>query len=295
MNDLALPFAEKVCQHLDLADRQGTSLTSTPLKACRSFNAGDITKNQLTDKIAKFGFVNVIDAFHVLRDYQTGFRFFHDDRKGSSKGIILTDELHALVTEQDSEILDAEVDGRWRLVETAWELGIGSHHLEVDDVSQDIFVTESHRRRSVTSVRQALNGYQKGQCFYCGQTLNWTEAKTSSALEVDHFYPWSLSRYDFQNLNGIWNLVLACHDCNAGVGGKFAELAGLEYLERLSRRNDYLIESHHPLRETLMNQTGKTSKLRHDFLQTLDASAVRTLGVMRHQRWETEPKDRLRF
>ena len=165
LNDLAPSFAEKICKHLSLADRQGTSRTSTPLKACRRFNAGDITKNQLTDTIAKHGFVNVIDAFHVLRDYQAGFRFFHDDRKGSSKGIILTDELHALVTQQDSEILDAEVDGRWRLVETAWELGVGSHHLEVDDASQDIFVSESHRRRSVTSVRQALNGYQKGQCY----------------------------------------------------------------------------------------------------------------------------------
>ena len=43
----------------------------------------------------------------------------------------------------------------------------------------------------------------------------------------------------------------------------------MKYLERLSKRNDYLISSHHPLRETLMNQTGKTEADRHLFLQSM--------------------------
>jgi len=38
-------------------------------------------------------------------------------------------------------------------------------------------------------------------------------------------------------------------------------------LERLERRNNYLISSHHPLRETLSGQTGATASQRHAFLQ----------------------------
>ena len=38
-------------------------------------------------------------------------------------------------------------------------------------------------------------------------------------------------------------------------------------LERLHQRNEYLIESHHPLRETLIRQTGVTTPERTRFLQ----------------------------
>ncbi|WP_188032876.1 hypothetical protein [Psychrobacter sp. ANT_WB68] len=52
-------------------------------------------------------------------------------------------------------------------------------------------------------------------------------------------------------------MVLACSDCNRGTNGKFAKLLDIKLLERLHTRNEYLIGSHHPLRETLMLQTGK--------------------------------------
>jgi hypothetical protein len=38
------------------------------------------------------------------------------------------------------------------------------------------------------------------------------------------------------------------------------------YLERLHKRNNFLIDSHHPLRETLIAQTGATELLRYGFL-----------------------------
>ena len=59
------------------------------------------------------------------------------------------------------------------------------------------------------------------------------------------------------NWDGVWNLVLACPDCNRGEGGKFARIPAPEYLRRLNRRNEYLVGSHHPLRETLITQTGR--------------------------------------
>ena len=59
----------------------------------------------------------------------------------------------------------------------------------------------------------------------------------------------------------------------------------LPYLKRLQRRNDYLIDSHHPLRETLMRQTGRTALQRRVFLQEVDAAAVSACGIAHSARW----------
>lgn len=124
------------------------------------------------------------------------------------------------------------------------------------------------RNSNLTSVRAALNGYQKGKCFYCFDDINVTNDSTNSC-DVDHFIPHTLQQYTNANLDGVWNLVLSCEKCNRGDDGKFAKVPALKYLERLSKRNDFLISSHHPLRETLMNQTGRTEGERHLFLQSM--------------------------
>ena len=139
---------------------------------------------------------------------------------------------------------------------------------------------ESHNRRvDVTSCRAALNGYQKGKCFYCFADII-LEGITLLSCDVDHFFPHSLGGQipsGQANLNGVWNLVLSCASCNRGKEGKFALVPVIEYLERLHQRNNYLIESHHPLRETLMWQTGETEEQRRDFLQQMDNLAISLL------------------
>ena len=74
--------------------------------------------------------------------------------------------------------------------------------------------------------------------------------------------------------DGVWNLVLACRHCNRGLGGKMARVPYLPLVERLNRRNDYLIDSHHPLRETLIRQTGASPVDRRYFLQRKFDDAV---------------------
>jgi hypothetical protein len=87
--------------------------------------------------------------------------------------------------------------------------------------------------------------------------------------DVDHFLPYALSQFGaVPNLHGVWNLVLACSDCNRGLRGKFARLPLLKYLMRLHTRNEFLINSHHPLRETLLHQTGLYERQRIAFLQS---------------------------
>ena len=71
-------------------------------------------------------------------------------------------------------LFSIKTDARWRLVETAWELGVSLALLAVshDPVSEALFVVDARRRRkSITGARDALSGYQKGHCFYCFDTL----------------------------------------------------------------------------------------------------------------------------
>ncbi len=85
------------------------------------------------------------------------------------------------------------------------------------------------------------------------------------------------------NIDGVWNLTLACPMCNRGPNGKFSKIPAIKYLERLHKRNEFLISSHHPLRETIMNQTGKTERRRRYYLQAVDQLAINALV----HRWET--------
>jgi len=88
-------------------------------------------------------------------------------------------------------------------------------------------------------------------------------------------------------------LVLACTNCNRGMGGKFAQLPSVDLLERLSNRNEYLITSHHPLRETLIVQTGNTVEKRKNYLQ--DAYNCSTLYFGVKSKWQPKPQGTATF
>jgi 5-methylcytosine-specific restriction endonuclease McrA len=130
----------------------------------------------------------------------------------------------------------------------------------------------------------ALNGYQMGRCFYCRRDIEAGHA------DVDHFLPHTLLSFDLAaNVDGIWNLVLACADCNRGPNGKFARVPELRFLERLHNRNEFLIESHRPLRETLISQTGGTEADRRSYLQQAWSYALSILVHTWHPAETEEP------
>ena len=123
-----------------------------------------------------------------------------------------------------------------------------------------------------------MNGYQKGKCFYCSKDIDLVSDKNSNLAEIEHFFPHALLHvFPDMNLNGIWNLVLSCKECNRGENGKLTKIPENFLLERLSIRNEYLIQSHHPLRETLIKQTGKTMPDRVSFLNSVDHIAINNL------------------
>lgn len=277
LEDLALPFALHVCEHLRLEDKQATSASSAFLDGCRKFNAGDIDETGLADLAAARGFSNVIDAFHVVGQADTPDRFFLDERRGG-RGIRITDQFGALISQQQAFDLPREAEARWRLVETAWRLGLGRALVVSHDTAGGslLLPDASRRRTAVTSSRDALNGYQQGRCFYCSSPISLTQPETLA--DVDHFFPHVLKQFDYGPIvDGVWNLVLACKPCNRGRGGKFDRLPSQRLLARLHARNEHLIVSQHPLRETLVLQTGRTEPARRGWLADMHRRAWASL------------------
>ena len=66
LEDLAQPFSRHICQHLEGAEVQGTSKTSKFLSGCKDYNEGVISRDELLDLTYRYGFENVIDAFHIV-------------------------------------------------------------------------------------------------------------------------------------------------------------------------------------------------------------------------------------
>ena len=298
LDDLALPYAMHLCEHLKHSPKQSTARSSKFIQACMDFNQGAITETKLIDITTKEGFKYVLDAFHVVNTKAVHERFydvideefFIDERK-FNKGIRLTDNLFKLfyVFDHSAENLNQETESRWNLVEKAWELNLNKNlvAVEFDQETKQLFShNSSHGRVGITSSRGALNGYQKSRCFYCFKEISIASQDTQLA-DVDHFFPHTLKPQVAEagccqpvNVDGVWNLVLACQDCNRGHDGKFAQVPSTLLLDRLNTRNEYLIESHHPLRETLILQTGRTKSQRKQFLQkSYDFSKQRLIHV----------------
>lgn len=284
LDDLALPYALHLTEHLKHSPKQSTAKTSQFIQACQDYNEGKIDEDRLVQITKKEGFKYVLDAFHVVntKAIQERFydvvneEFFIDERK-FNKGIRLTDNLFKLfyVYDNSAKDLNQETESCWNLVEKAWELNINKNLItvEFDQETKQLFAHDTkHRRTNITTSRGALNGYQKSRCFYCFKEISISSADELLA-DVDHFFPHLLKPEVANagccrpvNVDGVWNLVLSCSECNRGESGKFAQVPSIELLNRLHTRNEYLIGSHHPLRETLIMQTGSNERDRKYFL-----------------------------
>ena len=286
LEEMAIPYAKHLCEHLKSSDKQVTSASSIFLDSCRRYNQKEISEDELRDITVKKGFNNVLDAFHIVNQNEIPVRFF-DIERGKVRKIHLTDRLYNLTQQFQYENLPHEIEARWRLVETAWALEINPHLLRIghDEQKEMIFFSNQEGKRiAITSSRNALNGYQKGKCFYCFSDIS-VQSGSRQLADVDHFFPHALLQRQLTvNLDGVWNLVLACKNCNRGPSGKMAKIPRIKYLERLNRRNEFLIQSHHPLRETLLMQTGMNETARRIFLQQQYNFALESLI----HKWEPE-------
>ena len=268
IEELADHFSAHVAEHVAHTPKQSTRNGSVRyFDLCEEYSQGETTKDELVAYTVKNAFNDVIDRFHIINGQEVDKRFYLDERK-TNKGIRLTNEMRQLVLEHSGADLTPEIESRWRLVETAWGLGLSRNVVAVghDTDTESLVITQNNRRKSVTSSRNALNGYQRGKCFFCYDHIS-IRHKHPSLAHVDHFFPHILKSEGIGELiNGVWNLVLSCPTCN-GSGEKGAKVPSPTLVARLSRRNEYLIESNHPLKETVILQTGKTKQARQTFLQ----------------------------
>jgi len=270
LSELAIPFANSIVEHLKKSDKQGNAGTSKFLEGCRSHIKGTISKEELYSLSEKFGFVNVVDAFQNVNGGMIPNPFYEKNYSRGKKEIVITDNLLKIKELFQFRNLEQEVEARWNLVETAWNLQIKPGLLEVKyDEDKSLFFVENNlkRRIDITSVRDALNGYQKGKCFYSFQDITINKYE-KDICEVDHFLPHIniLAHAEIGgNINGVWNLVLADSKINLNKRAKIPEI---KFLNRLYNRNEFYIESKHPLAETIINQTGSSKESRRKFLQT---------------------------
>ena len=286
LNELSVSFANSIIDHLKKSDKQGSSSSSKFLEGCRSFINETISKEELYKLTEKYGFINVVDAFQNVNGGTIPNPFYEKNYSQGKKEIVVTDNLLKIKELFQYRNLEQEVEARWNLVETAWNLQINPNLLEVKyDEDKSLFFIESNlmRRVDITSVRDSLNGYQKGKCFYSFQDISINK-KDQNICWVDHFLPHVnklAHKQNGANINGVWNLVLADSNINLNKKTKIPEK---RFLNRLFNRNEFYIESKHPLAETIINQTGLTKDSRRRFLENQYNLAL-SLSI---QRWKPE-------
>ena len=276
--ELAQAYAPHLLEHYKSGLSQDTRSTDSALATkYKGYVKGDITYDELISFTAKNGFNNVVPRFHNV---QGGLPFEFYDYNESAKQLVLSDRLYELQSDSGL-LLETEVEARWNLVETAWNVGIPVNLLEVkiDDSGNELYIEGVDYRTSVTAARDALSGYQKGKCFYSNRRIDITN------IDVDHFFPVSKqSLHGEFNLNGVWNLVLAESSVNRSKSDKRAD----EYfLAKLYERNEFYTASRHPLGETIARQTGSTPELRLQFLKVHNKAAKQysPLG------WKVDPNE----
>ena len=267
--EIAIPFADSMVEHYAHSKIQGTNTTNSYLQICGQFNSGEISKDELYQLTEKHAFKYVVDAFHKVNKSDIPNKFYEKNYGSGNKEIIITDDLLKIKELYQYRNFEQEVEARWRLVETAWNLKINPNRLEVKyDESKSLFFVKHNlkRRVEVTSVRDALNGYQQGKCFYTFKEISINKKEVNTCA-VDHFLPHAniVSHANIGvDINGIWNLVLADKEVNLDKNARIPEP---RFLLRLFERNERYIKSNLPLAETIINQTGKTAKQRAAFLQ----------------------------
>jgi hypothetical protein len=269
LKDLSEPFTRNILNHLKENNKQGNSKSSIFLNGCRSYLSDELEYSELLKLTEQRGFANVVDAFQNVNGGEIPNPFYIKDYVGRKKEIIIKDELLKLKESFHFQNFEQEIEARWNLVETAWSLNINPKLLEVKyDQKNALFYIESDlmKRKDVTSVKDALNGYQKGKCFYSFQNIS-INSNSKKICDVDHFLPHSNKLSHSQNganINGVWNLVLADSSINRQKSSKVPEK---HFLNRLYNRNEFYISSKHPLSETIINQTGYTKEKRKIFLE----------------------------
>lgn len=186
----------------------------------------------------------VLQKFHNLNERQIPDKFY--TLTDNNRNMILTRNLLEIPNAAGYQHFDSEITSRWDLLEHAFT---NIHNIESLDVDQYLqHIIKAEKRTVLTSLVNTLIGYQHGKCFYCGEELY--------DIEVDHVIPYKAIRH-----NQIWNLVLAHTFCNQN---KSDNVTPKHYIDNMIKRNEFFINSSHPLKDTLIRQLGLKKEQRQE-------------------------------
>jgi len=283
--DLLPHFVDALCRHVKIYPKQETrSEPRSLISACIKFNEGALGKSELLKEGAKVMPRYVFNAFHNIGggSLDAHHSLFSDNRK--LKRLDITDTLLKIIDNDDmKEAMLLENESRWRVVEEAWRLGFNPALLAFDENAS--FVLNSDRRAALRPVFPTLLPYQKGLCFYCRRGIKLSAVHHDENFgDVDHCIPRSVLQKIYRagidtraNLNGIWNLVIACQRCNRGEGGKFDQIPALQYYEQLCVRNQRFALEH-------------AHSLRYAIFWSLNASSVDEIIEKMQEIWNLVPR-----
>lgn len=285
LDELAVPFSRNMVEHVRRVPRQSVTTGNRYVSICRHYIEGTVNDSELHSATMELGFRYVLDAFPRVGGGTAPVDFYRVERLRGTRQVALSDDLAAMAVDPVAQSLDEEAETRWSLVERAWQARHddgGYLTVAYEPPSGSLVpLLLGKRRRFRFGVRPALNGYQRGFCFYCYRPIS-VLSEGERGCEVDHFLPFSsFARGIHLDLEGVWNLVLACASCNRS---KYSHRPAQRYLGQLVLRNEWLISSHHPLRETVMADTGSTRTARIAFLRT----AYGSLAELESRVWEAE-------
>ncbi|MED3718987.1 HNH endonuclease [Geobacillus sp. 47C-IIb] len=110
-------------------------------------------------------------------------------------------------------------------------------HNEAEDTMHILLKVENvSKRSSLDKFYHILTSFLEKRCFYCGKSLS-----ERRKAHVDHFIPWSFVQADH-----LWNLVLACSECNLSKRDRIADGVFLTSLidrnEKLGSLNESIIK-----------------------------------------------------
>ncbi|PPK68397.1 HNH endonuclease domain-containing protein [Actinokineospora auranticolor] len=259
LSELAVPYALSLVEHLSTAPQApGKSelgdqdfLTVAGQEADRTRESGRPTE-RLLDVAGRSMRQMVLRKFPNLRG---GGRLPHEFYRvtgGADPTVELTAEMLAIATSERAAGLRAELAARWNIVESSFTLEIGRGLLR-DGLAVDLdssALRDRYRRRPIAGLTDSVIGFQHGRCLICDEIIT-----PDTATAVDHVFPHALMRrygsvagWQGPDLDLLWNLAPAHHDCNSAKSDRLPTNAELR---RLAERNDAILESPHPLRRTL--------------------------------------------
>lgn len=207
-------------------------------KVVAKYKGGVIGYDEAIDFVKNNAFGDVVPRFHNLDRVDIGHKFYEI----TDSGIILTDSVFKVFEGAEKENLKQELDARWSLLESAFAMKRENAQL-INDIKK-FYLLKGYERTDITYMKDMLNGYQEGRCFYCGEMLD------EDCIHVDHVIPRAFLYHDEP-----WNLVLSHGNCSEQ---KSDFLPSRYYIKKLVDRNERLIKSNHPLSQGIKAALGDT-------------------------------------